>query len=522
MLAVSLRGVSKKYRIFPSGRDRLKEALSLGKKEFGHDFWALRDVNLEVKPGTTLGIMGRNGAGKSTLLNIVAGILQPTSGAVEVNGRLVMLSGLGAGFNPEFTGRENVMMNGLVLGIERQEMLEHFDDIAAFADIGEFIDQPIRTYSSGMRSRLGFAVAINVKPDILILDETLAAGDAVYKELALQKMYELRDSGTTILFVSHSTQSVKEFCTEALLLHEGSVMATGETTEIIEKYEALVASIREDKKRQQTDDGQASQDDGRASQDDGQASHQVEVAKEKAPKEVTFKRDPDFERRVAHMRGGSGKARIRGVELLDERERPVEVLTSGAKVTARVYLEYMETVNDSELRVSIHDEPDPGQPKSQESQFYGPNLGYALELYERYREDPEAVDQRTREFFETWNPPSVEANGHAPGAGTRTWLFSASTTLAKVPLKDMEKGERVVVDFTFKVPLRRGRYGISVGASTNDKKNDKKYEFMDWVDVATTFQIKRARGRKLSSGLVHLPIRIKVHAPEGERRGRSV
>src|SRR5918997_3546547 len=126
MLAISLKGVSKRYRIFPSGRDRLKEALTFGRKEFGHDFWALRDVDLEVKSGTSLGILGRNGAGKSTLLNIVAGILQSTAGTVEVNGRLVMLSGLGAGFNPEFTGRENVMMNGLILGVERQEMLERF------------------------------------------------------------------------------------------------------------------------------------------------------------------------------------------------------------------------------------------------------------------------------------------------------------------------------------------------------------------------------------------------------------
>jgi ABC-2 type transport system ATP-binding protein len=504
MLAVSIQGVSKRYRIFPSGRDRLKEALSFGRKEFGHDFWALRDVNLGVKSGTTLGIMGRNGAGKSTLLNIVAGILQPTSGTVEVNGRLVALSGLGAGFNPEFTGRENIMMNGLVLGIERQEMLEHFDDIAAFADVGEFMDQPIRTYSSGMRSRLGFAVAINVKPDILILDETLAAGDAVYKQLALQKMYELRDAGTTILFVSHSTQSVKDFCTEGLLLHEGRVMATGETTEVIDKYEALVASIREDKKRQRMDDGQA--------------TNQVEVAKEKTPKEVTFKKDPDFERRVAHMRGGSGEARIQGVELLDKRKRPVQAVTSGATVTVRVYLEYMETVDDSELMVSIHDGPDPRQPNSQESQFYGPNLGYVLELYERYREDPESVDEQTREFFESWSPPQVEANGHAPGvAGTRTWLFSASTTLEKVPLKEMEKGERVVVDFTFEVPLRGGRYGISVGARASGEDS-----FLDWVDIATTFRIKQPPDRKPYRGVVHLPAKVRVHTQEGERQGGSV
>jgi ABC-type polysaccharide/polyol phosphate transport system ATPase subunit len=506
MVAVSLTGVSKKYRIFQSKRDRLKEALSFGRKEYGHDFWALRDVNLEVKSGTTLGILGRNGAGKSTLLNIVAGILQPTSGTVEVNGRVVMLSGLGAGFNREFTGRENIMLNGLVLGIKRQEMLERLDDIAAFADVGEFMDQPLKTYSSGMRSRLGFAVAINVKPDILILDETLATGDAVYKRMALQKMYELRDSGTTILFVSHSTQMVEDFCTETLLLHEGRVMATGETTEVIGEYKALVASIREAKKQQQMDDGQS--------------SNQAVATKEKRLEVPTFKKDPDFERRVAHLRSGTGAAKIQGVELLDERNHPVQVVTSGTRVTMRVYLEYMETVNDSELRVSIHDEPEPRQANSQENQFYGPNLGYVLELYERYREDPESVDGRTREFFETWSPSQVEANGHESDTHTRTWLYSASTALEGVQLTKMEKGERVVVDFALKVPLRRGRYGISVGVRASGE--DSFLDWVDWVDIATTFRIKLPRDRKPFLGVVHLPTKVRVHTLEGERQGRPV
>src|SRR3712207_944650 len=173
MPAVSIKGVSKNFRTFPNGRARLKETLSFGKRKYGRDFWALKDINLEVEKGTTLGIIGRNGAGKSTLLSIVSGILQPTEGTVEVNGRLVALFALGAGFNPEFTGRENIMLNGLILGIEHQEMLERFDDIVEFADLGDFIDQPIKTYSSGMRSKLGFAVAVNVEPDVLILDETL-------------------------------------------------------------------------------------------------------------------------------------------------------------------------------------------------------------------------------------------------------------------------------------------------------------------------------------------------------------
>ena len=502
MAAVSVRGVSKKYRIFPSGRDRLKEALSFGRKKYGHDFWALQDINLEVEPGTTLGIVGRNGAGKSTLLNIIAGIRQPTSGTVEVNGRMVALSGLGAGFNSEFTGRENVMLNGLILGIERQEMLERFDDIAAFADIGEFIDQPIKTYSSGMRSRLGFAVAMNVEPDVLILDETLAAGDAVSKEAALQKMYELRDSGTTILFVSHSMRMVEDFCTEAVLLHKGCVMATGETTEVIGQYQDLVSSIRTSRQGQRTDGGQA--------------QDQVMTSNEKTPDDstskegVAFKEDPAFERRVGYLRSGTGEARIRNVELLDERLRPVEAVPSGSTVTVRVHLEYLEAVEDSKVIIALRQQEEQEQT---ESLFHGPNLGYVLDLYENYRENPESVDERTREFFETWSPPQIDTNGPAPAVAGK--LLSASTALKRIPLKEMEKGEQVVVDFTFEVPLKRGFYNISVGARAGNEGS-----YLDKIDAATTFRIKRPQDRGRSRGVVRLPTEIKVHTPEGERQGR--
>jgi ABC-type polysaccharide/polyol phosphate transport system ATPase subunit len=500
MHAVSVRGVSKKYRIYPSGRDHLKEALSFGRKKYGHDFWALQDIDLEVEPGTTLGILGRNGAGKSTLLNIIAGIRQPTSGTVEVNGRLVALSGLGAGFNSEFTGRENIMLNGLILGIERQELLERFDDITAFADIGEFIDQPIKTYSSGMRSRLGFAVAFNVEPDILILDETLAAGDAVSKEAALQKMYELRDSGTTILLVSHGMGTIANFCNEAILLHEGRMLAAGGTTEVIKSYQDLVSSFRKSKNRRQTTDGQPP---------DGAISEEV-------PEDPTFKEDPDFERRVARLRSGTGEARIRGVELLDEHLRPAKAAASGSTVIVRVYLEYLEAVKDSELIIGLREKAEQGQAERRTgSQFFGPNLGYVLELYEGYRENPESVDERTREFFEGWSPPRVETNGHTPAVAGE--LFSVSTALEGIPLKEMEKGDRVVVDFTFKVPLRRGRYSISAGVRASGEDS-----YLDSVDVATSFRIARPRDRKAVRGIVHLPTEIKVHASEGEHQSRSV
>ena len=247
MAAITLRGIGKKYRIFPSRQDHLKEILSLGRIKRSHDFWALEDINLDVEPGTTLGILGRNGAGKSTLLKIVSGVLQPTTGTVGVSGRLVPLLGVGAGFNPEFTGRDNVMLNGLLLGMDRKEVLERFDEVEAFADIGEFMDQPVKTYSSGMRSRLGFAVAVNVQPDILVVDETLSVGDAVFKQMGLQRMRELRDSGTTILFVSHSLGMVRSFCDEAILIHKGKMIASGDAGETLDRYEALVSRIRAQK-----------------------------------------------------------------------------------------------------------------------------------------------------------------------------------------------------------------------------------------------------------------------------------
>jgi ABC-2 type transport system ATP-binding protein len=505
MPAVSVRGVSKKYRIFPSARDQLKEALSFGRKKYSHDFWALQDIDLEVEQGTTLGILGRNGAGKSTLLSIIAGIRPPTSGTVEVRGRLVALSGLGAGFNQEFTGRENIMLNGLILGIEREELLERFDDIAAFADIGEFIDQPIKTYSSGMRSRLGFAVAFNVQPDVLILDETLAAGDAVSKEAALQKMYELRDSGTTIVLVSHSMRTIQDFCTEAVLLHEGRLLATGGTTEVIERYQDLVSRFRKGKNHRRTDGGQSP----------AVVVSEEKTLEEKTPEVPTFKEDPDFEKRVARLRSGTGEARIRSVELLDERLNPIKAVASGSTVTVRVYLEYLEAVENSELVITLLDKAGQVQTKRQTgSQFFGPNLGYVLELYEGYREKPESVDEQTRKFFETWSPPRLETNGHAPVIAGE--LFSTSTALEEIPLEKMQKGERVVVDFTFMVPLRKGRYIISAGARAGGEDS-----YLDRVDFAITFRIKRPRGRKPFQGIVHLPTEIKVHTSERERQGGS-
>ncbi|MBD1889612.1 ABC transporter ATP-binding protein [Coleofasciculus sp. FACHB-SPT9] len=234
-IAISLKNISKCFKRYAHPVDRLKEILLPG-HIYAQDFWALRDINLEVLKGQTVGIIGRNGSGKSTLLQIIAGTLTPTSGSIEVNGRIGALLELGSGFNPEFTGRENVFLNGAILGLSRQEMEQRFDEIAAFADIGDFIDQPVQTYSSGMIVRLAFAVSVNIEPDILIIDEALAVGDAPFQFKCFERLERLTKSGVTILFVSHDIGAVKLLCEHVLYLAKGIERASGATDEMAELY----------------------------------------------------------------------------------------------------------------------------------------------------------------------------------------------------------------------------------------------------------------------------------------------
>jgi len=221
-IAISLKNVSKCFKRYAHPVDRLKEILYPGHTQ-SQNFWALQNINLEIIKGQTVGIIGRNGSGKSTLLQIIAGTLTPTSGSVEVKGRIGALLELGSGFNPGFTGRENVFLNGAILGLTREEMEQRFDDIAAFADIGDFIDQSVQTYSSGMVVRLAFAVSVNIEPDILILDEALAVGDAAFQFQCFERLERLTQLGVTILFVSHDMSSVKLFCEHVLYLANGTL-----------------------------------------------------------------------------------------------------------------------------------------------------------------------------------------------------------------------------------------------------------------------------------------------------------
>jgi len=239
---ISLKNVSKCFKRYDRPVDRLKEIL-LPKINRGREFWALQDINIEIPRGETVGIIGRNGSGKSTLLQIIVGTLAPTRGEVHIKGRISALLELGSGFNPEFTGRQNVFFNGQLLGLSKAEIEARFDDIASFADIGDFIEQPVKTYSSGMFVRLAFAVAVNVDPEILIVDEALAVGDVVFQHRCMGRMRQLMNSGVTTLFVSHDPGAIKTLCNSALMIHDGRICHRGCPDIVMSEYLKLMTTI---------------------------------------------------------------------------------------------------------------------------------------------------------------------------------------------------------------------------------------------------------------------------------------
>ncbi len=241
-IAIAVNGLSKRYEMYSQPRDRLFQFFSLGRRQYFKEFWALRDVDFTVNKGEAIGILGRNGSGKSTLLQIIAGTLAPTSGEVKTSGVLAALLELGSGFNPEFTGRENVYLNGSILGFSKAQMDQRFDTIASFADIGEHLDQPIKTYSSGMAVRLAFAVQACVSPQVLIVDEALSVGDEKFQRKCFDYIGRLREGGCSILLVTHSTATVEKFCQRGILLHKGVVHGIGPAKEIVDQYHALLYS----------------------------------------------------------------------------------------------------------------------------------------------------------------------------------------------------------------------------------------------------------------------------------------
>ena len=244
-LAIKVENITKIYKLYDKPIDRLKESLSPGKKEYHKDFYALNELSFHVEKGQTVGIIGTNGSGKSTILKIITGVLTPTTGQVEVNGKISALLELGAGFNMDYTGIENIYMNGTMMGYSKKEMDEKLQDILEFAEIGDFVYQPVKTYSSGMFVRLAFALAINVEPEILIVDEALSVGDVFFQSKCYRRMEEIRQRGTTILMVTHDMGSIIKYCDKVVLLNQGHFVAEGSAGHMVDLYKKILAGQME-------------------------------------------------------------------------------------------------------------------------------------------------------------------------------------------------------------------------------------------------------------------------------------
>lgn len=313
MNAIEFQEVSKSYAIYDSPGDRFKELLTLGRRRYHRDFWALHDVSFDVKRGETFCIIGENGSGKSTLLQMVAGILRPSSGTTSVQGRVAALLELGSGFNPEFSGRDNVYLNGSILGLSTAEIGRRYKDIENFAEIGDFINRPVKTYSSGMVVRLAFAVAINVDPEILLVDEALAVGDIYFRQRCMRKVHELRARGITILFVSHAIGDVKAIGDRVMWLDKGRVVELGKTDMVVAKY--LAAMVEKDSEYLTL---KARSERPRIAAMSTQAPEVIDTI-------------PNIDHRY-----GDGRAEILGIAVLDEEGRRMELLEPMSKVVVRV------------------------------------------------------------------------------------------------------------------------------------------------------------------------------------------
>lgn len=333
--AVFLREVSKKYRLYPTPSHRLLEILSLGRRSHHEDFWALRDVGLEVRRGGSLGIIGANGSGKSTLLQLVAGIFPPTLGVVGVKGKVAALLELGAGFHPDLTGRENVRLSGLVHGLSPAETREREAEVVAFAEIGPFVDQPVKVYSSGMFVRLAFAAAICVDPEILLVDEALAVGDEYFQGRCIDRIQRMKRQGKTILFVSHNLGTVKGLCDEAAWVHGGRIVDLGETGEVVDRYLDFVRGMKGE----------------RASAIGAEPRAEIHAA---GPAQALFHTSPEVLRKMgSHGRYGTGGAELAQVLVLDAEGKPRHEFWTGEDLVVAIRWRAEERIPGPSFGVSF-------------------------------------------------------------------------------------------------------------------------------------------------------------------------
>ena len=332
--ALTVQNLTKVYHLYDRPSDRLKEALGLSKKNRHRDLYALNDVSFSVRQGETVGIIGTNGSGKSTILKIITGVLTPTSGRVTVNGRISALLELGAGFNMEYTGLENVYLNGTMMGFSREEIDARMDSILSFADIGDFVNQPCKTYSSGMFVRLAFAVAINIDPEILIVDEALSVGDVFFQSKCYHKFEEFKAQGKTILFVSHDLSSISKYCDRVILLNKGVMRAEGEPREMVDLYKKLLVNL---------DSGEP------AAPAPANAAGPGEAPKAEAPepsKVIKSELTGVLDRNPNTIEYGEGQADFVRIRIFDERGNETGSIEKGTEFTIQLTVRFHHSVDD--------------------------------------------------------------------------------------------------------------------------------------------------------------------------------
>lgn len=455
--SIIVRNLTKVYHLYDRPTDRVKEALHPLRKRYHHDFEALQDVSFEIGQGQTVAVIGRNGSGKSTLLKLITGVLTPTSGSVEVHGRVSALLELGAGFNPELTGIQNIFLYGSVIGYSREEMKRRLDDIITFAEIGEFVEQPVKLYSTGMFARLAFATYIHVDPEILIVDEVLAVGDIRFQLKCRDKLQELRDRGTTILYVTHGNQGLGDF---AIMLEQGRVEMTGSLLDVWNHYHRLM-----------TDEKGANQS---ASATDCLPTSTTASAPSHSTSDEPPARDvPDVE---LHVSGGDAAVAT------DSSTRVLPYHESAA------FLERVEEIRfgTGEVRI-VNTELLNDQGEIVATARWGNTCSYRIHL---------RVDQDTPFLVVGF---MIRNNAGLHILGDESWM-------QRVPLLDLHAGDSIVLAFAFDVNFCQGEYTITAACSSRNVEMPGETSYFDWIDNCDVLEIELPQ--RQFHALYYVPTRV--------------
>lgn len=505
--AVAVHDLGKCYHIYNKPEDRLKQALLRFRgRNYFDEFWALRHVSFEVAPGEAVGIVGRNGSGKSTLMQIIAGTLAPTEGQVTVRGRVAALLELGSGFNPDFTGRENVLTYGAILGMSRRDIDERFDEIAAFADIGRFLDQPVKTYSSGMRVRLAFAVQVQVRPEVLIIDEALTVGDNLFQKRCHERLRLLREAGTTLLFVSHQQEIIRTLTSRCVLLHAGTMRAVGAPGDVLLEYRKLLhdeekrwttrrleaarhephvepSRVREHAKdpnpSQPAEPGAdlaikpAAETTGPTAPNPSAATSPATQRESDAPIEST---PPTPAARPRAF--GDGDASITSVELLGSDAEPCSLFYPGDRVLIRIAVRFNNDLDHINIALRLRDKH-----------------GVKVHSWGTLNQDI-----ATRSGLRPYDDPTGAGGEHEGQMHAPPCVWD----------RHFAAGSAATVEFEWLCTLGAGFYELQACVSQEATPDYRNQRMLHWLDEAAFFEVKVAREEYFFGGLCDLRMRAEV------------